>query len=49
MAVCQGAMGDVDEAAKVFLTVPGLMKKKTNAIEAYVSKRVSHWPLYYKL
>ena len=40
--VCLGAMGDVKGAHEIFKEVPGLLKKKNNQIEAYVSRRVSY-------
>ncbi|KAL4218181.1 Tetratricopeptide repeat protein 39C [Mactra antiquata] len=38
-AVCLGGMGDIKAAHERFKEVPGLLKKKNNQIEAYVSRR----------
>lgn len=38
-AVCLGGMGDIKGAYDLFKEVPGLLKKKNNQIEAYVSRR----------
>ncbi|XP_052250371.1 tetratricopeptide repeat protein 39C-like [Dreissena polymorpha] len=38
-AVCLGGMGDINGAFQLFKQVPGLLKKKNNQIEAYVSAR----------
>ncbi|XP_060601500.1 tetratricopeptide repeat protein 39C-like [Ruditapes philippinarum] len=37
--VCLGGMGDIKGAFDLFKEVPGLLKKKNNQIEAYVSRR----------
>ncbi|KAK3087826.1 hypothetical protein FSP39_011165 [Pinctada imbricata] len=37
--VCLGSMGDVKGAHEILKEVPGLLKKKNNQIEAYVSRR----------
>lgn len=39
LAVCHGAKGQVDAGANLMKTVPGLVRKKTNQIEAFVSRR----------
>ncbi|KAL5013915.1 hypothetical protein ScPMuIL_008185 [Solemya velum] len=39
VAVCLGAMGDLKGAHEAFSDVPGLLKKKNNQIEAFVSRR----------
>lgn len=38
-ALCTGALGQVDDAIAIMKTVPGLVKKKTNQIEAFASRR----------
>ncbi|XP_052764413.1 tetratricopeptide repeat protein 39C-like [Mya arenaria] len=38
-AVCLGSMGDTKGANDLFKMVPGLLKKKNNQIEAYVSRK----------
>ena len=39
-AVSLGALGDIKGAHEILKEVPGLLKKKNNQIEAYVSRRV---------
>lgn len=39
LTLCSGAMGQVESAVTLMKTVPGLVKKKTNQIEAFVSRR----------
>jgi len=38
-ALCNGAKGQLEIAATIMKTVPGLVKKKTNQIEAFASRR----------
>lgn len=37
--ICLGAAGDVSDAHKILKEVPGLMKRKNNQLERFVSKR----------
>jgi hypothetical protein len=46
--VSLGALGDIKGAHDTLKEVPGLLKKKNNQIEAYVSRRVSI-PKFYKI
>lgn len=41
LTVSLGALGDVKGGHEILKEVPGLLKKKNNQIEAYVSRRVS--------
>lgn len=43
LALCHGSSGSVDIANNLFKTVPGLVKKKTNQIEAFVSRRAQQF------
>ena len=39
LALCHGSQGNLDEANVMLKTVPGLVKKKTNQVEAFASRR----------
>jgi hypothetical protein len=39
--VCQGSLGNIDEAHAIFREVPALVKRKNNQIEIFVARRVS--------
>ena len=41
VVVSLGAMGDIKGAKDTLKDVPGLLKKKNNQIEAFVSRRAS--------
>ncbi|XP_067928051.1 tetratricopeptide repeat protein 39C-like [Watersipora subatra] len=43
VALCQGSKGAVDIASNLMKTVPGLVKRKTNQIEAFVSRRAQQF------
>ena len=49
VSLCAGSSGKMDEADRMMKVVPSLVKKKTNQIEAFVSRRAQVLSSRYRL